>query len=146
MSNRIRKGFTLVELLIVVVILGILAAVVVPQFTNATSEATAGNLKAQLSTLQNQIELYSARNNGGSPFAAAAGATSWDTLRNGGYIKANPINPASTATDKTTVGVTVTATDRGSTSYAWLWNTTNKTLYASFFNEATGLVSTTAAD
>ncbi|HIA72119.1 MAG TPA: prepilin-type N-terminal cleavage/methylation domain-containing protein, partial [Phycisphaerales bacterium] len=34
-QNIIRRGFTLIEILIVVVILGILAAVVVPQFTNA---------------------------------------------------------------------------------------------------------------
>ena len=38
-QNIIRRGFTLIEILIVVVILGILAAVVVPQFTNAADDA-----------------------------------------------------------------------------------------------------------
>jgi general secretion pathway protein G len=145
MSNRIRKGFTLVELLIVVVILGILAAVVVPQFTNATGEASAGNLKAQLSTLQKQIELYAARNSGVYPFPTAAGAATWDTLRNGGYIKANPTNPAFTGATKTGIETAI-GTVKGSAANAWVWNSADRTLYASFFNEGTGVVSTTATD
>ncbi|MEI7658032.1 MAG: prepilin-type N-terminal cleavage/methylation domain-containing protein [Phycisphaerae bacterium] len=144
MNNRIRKGFTLVEILIVVVILGILASVVVPQFTNATSEATAGNLKAQLRSLQNQIELYAARNNGSYPITAAA--ANWNLLRTGGYIKADPINPASTAADKTTVSVVTTGGTRGAAASAWVWNTADTTIYASFFNETTGVVTQTATD
>jgi prepilin-type N-terminal cleavage/methylation domain-containing protein len=137
MNNRIRKGFTLVELLIVVVILGILAAVVVPQFTNATSEATAGNLKAQLTSIQNQIELYAARNNGTYPFPAAAGAATWNNLTTGGaYL-----------TLATKNGIeTVIGTTKGSATNAWVWNSADRTLYASNFNETTGAVSTTATD
>ena len=46
MSTRVQKakGFTLVEILIVVVILGILAAIVIPQFTNASESAKASSL------------------------------------------------------------------------------------------------------
>ena len=39
MIRRNRKGFTLIEILIVVIILGILAAIVIPQFTNVGKEA-----------------------------------------------------------------------------------------------------------
>ncbi len=64
MRNTVAKGFTLVEILIVVVILGILAAIVVPQFTNAANDARQGNVETQTSTLQNQIELFAAQNSG----------------------------------------------------------------------------------
>lgn len=53
-----RGGFTLVEVLIVVVILGILAATVLPQFTRADSDAKETALMQNLQTLRSQIELY----------------------------------------------------------------------------------------
>lgn len=53
-----RSGFTLVEILIVVIILGILAAIVIPQFTNASQDARKNSLASQLQTLRSQIQLY----------------------------------------------------------------------------------------
>src|SRR5689334_3279378 len=96
MRAQVRKAFTLVEILIVVVILGILAAIVVPQFTNATQDAQVGNIRAQLDTLNNQIELFKARNNVYPNFTANAFAemTTPDANPNhGGYLKADPVNP-----------------------------------------------------
>ncbi len=57
------KGFTLVEILIVVVILGILAAIVIPQFTEASTEAKESRLCTDLQTMRSQIELYKAQHN-----------------------------------------------------------------------------------
>ena len=59
-SHRRRRNgaFTLVEILIVVVILGVLAAIVIPQFSTATSEAHLNTLLGNLQTLRLQIELY----------------------------------------------------------------------------------------
>ena len=53
-----RKGFTLVEILIVVIILGILAAIVIPQFTNASQDARRSSLKSTVQSVRSQIELY----------------------------------------------------------------------------------------
>lgn len=57
-AQQVPKGFTLVELLIVVIILAILAAVVIPQFQSSTTEAKESALDANLSAMRNAIELY----------------------------------------------------------------------------------------
>ncbi|MEM7626840.1 MAG: prepilin-type N-terminal cleavage/methylation domain-containing protein [Planctomycetota bacterium] len=67
------KGFTLVEILIVVVILGILAAIVIPQFTSASESAKASSLVTQLQSLRSQLELYQLEHNGDYPGLNAAG-------------------------------------------------------------------------
>ena len=56
--KRMNKGFTLVEILIVVIILGILAAIVIPQFTEASNDARVSALVSDLQTVRSQIELY----------------------------------------------------------------------------------------
>ncbi|HNS19180.1 MAG TPA: prepilin-type N-terminal cleavage/methylation domain-containing protein [Sedimentisphaerales bacterium] len=65
-----KRGFTLVEILIVVVILGILAAIVIPQFTQASTEAKTNSLCSNLQTLRSQIELYKVQHNDKVPAAA----------------------------------------------------------------------------
>ena len=63
MNPRIRKGFTLIEILIVVIILGILAAIVIPQFTNASKEAKQSSLVTMVQSLRSQIALYKLQHN-----------------------------------------------------------------------------------
>ena len=60
---RAKSGFTLVEILIVVVILGILAAIVIPQFTEASTEAKESRLLSDLQTMRSQLELYKIQHN-----------------------------------------------------------------------------------
>ncbi len=64
---KARRGFTLVEILIVVVILGILAAIVIPQFTQASTEAKENSLRSDLQSLRSQIELYKCQHNDTPP-------------------------------------------------------------------------------
>jgi general secretion pathway protein G len=62
-----KRGFTLVEILIVVVILGILAAIVIPQFTQASTEAKTSSLASDLQSLRSQIQLYKVQHNDVAP-------------------------------------------------------------------------------
>lgn len=64
--NR-KKAFTLVELLIVVIILGILAAIVIPQFTDASTDARMSSLVYNLREMRKQIDLYRQQHNGKLP-------------------------------------------------------------------------------
>jgi general secretion pathway protein G len=66
-----QRAFTLVELLIVVIILAILAAIIVPQFSSATVDAQETALDANLSGLRAAIELYNAQHTTGYPGAVA---------------------------------------------------------------------------
>ena len=67
---KAKRGFTLVEILIVVVILGILAAIVIPQFTEASTEAKVSRLASDLQTMRSQIELYKVQHSDTPPLLA----------------------------------------------------------------------------
>ncbi|MHC4645112.1 MAG: type IV pilin protein [Planctomycetota bacterium] len=62
-----KKGLSLVELIIVVAILGILGAIVLPQFQDNAAEARESAAKANLQSLRAAIELYAAQHNGIAP-------------------------------------------------------------------------------
>ncbi|GDX98828.1 hypothetical protein LBMAG48_12320 [Phycisphaerae bacterium] len=132
-KSTIRKAFTLVEILIVVVILGILAAIVVPQFTSATQDSQAGNIKSQLGTLQRQIELFQAKNNQYPTFATGASTVNWAPMIAGGFIKNPPKNPAWPDQSVDEASRVASGTAFGSTSAGWCWHTTNNQIYASYF-------------
>jgi len=115
-----RKGFTLVEILIVVIILGILAAVVIPQFTEASNDARASALNSDLQTVRSQIELYKIQHNDTLPtdettiVAQLTSKTLVDGTVNaagtfGPYLQQFPTNPY---TNTNTVGA-ATAADQG---------------------------------
>jgi len=78
MPHTGQKGFTLVELLIVVIILAVLAAVVVPQFSTSTDEAKISALDSTLANMRASLDLYYQQHSGSYPGAkAATGGTTW---------------------------------------------------------------------
>jgi type IV pilus assembly protein PilA len=65
------EGFTLVELLVVMLILGLLAAIAIPSFFNQRDKAKDADAKAAVRTTQTAMETY-ATDNGGSYLGATA--------------------------------------------------------------------------
>jgi general secretion pathway protein G len=58
-NQRKRAGFTLVEIMVVIVILCILAATIIPKFVGATGQAKVGAAKADIANLTTAIESFS---------------------------------------------------------------------------------------
>ncbi|MEX2186460.1 MAG: type II secretion system protein [Pirellulales bacterium] len=68
--NRRKLGFTLIEVLIVVVIMAVLAATIIPQFTASTDDAQKSAAAYNLHTMRSQIQLYRTEHAGTYPTIA----------------------------------------------------------------------------
>ena len=69
------KGFTLVELLIVVIILAILAAIIVPQFSGATDDAEQAAYDTNIANIRAAIDLYRQQHNAYPGAVTSSGGT-----------------------------------------------------------------------
>ena len=130
---KAKSGFTLVEILIVVVILGILAAIVIPQFTEASTEAKTSSLCTDLQTMRSQIELYKIQHNDDLPgqvgsatlVQAMTGQTEVDGdvwaagTAYGPYVQKIPLNQFN---DRDTIREEA-ATTAGANTDGWTFNT-----------------------
>jgi general secretion pathway protein G len=118
-GRRNAGGFTLIEILIVVVILGILAAIVIPELSSASRQAREGVLKDDLRFMREQITRYMIQHDDDPPgypgggdingvptealfidqmtratdLFSNSGATSTDVFRFGPYLTRIPDNP-----------------------------------------------------
>jgi type IV pilus assembly protein PilA len=84
-ENRSLSGFTLIELMIVVAIIGILAAIALPKFSNLVIKSKEASVKGKLGALRGALNIYYADNEGTYPRVDLA------ALRTGGkYLDAIP--------------------------------------------------------
>ena len=84
---RHRSAFTLVEVLIVVIILGILAAAIIPQFTSAADEGRTNSTAMVVKSMMRKVSAEKAKN---GSFPAAITASMFE----GGALPRNPLFPS----------------------------------------------------
>ena len=114
-----RRGFTLIELVIVIVILGILSSIALPKFVNLSVQAKEGATKASLGGVRSGIAMwyanYAVTNNG---------ATAWPTIGNitdgSVMVQPFPVNPYNNSINVTTGTSRATAAGAG-----WVYNSTS---------------------
>jgi general secretion pathway protein G len=154
-----RTGFTLIEILIVVVILGILAAIVVPQFSNASLVARENTLKDDLRYLRTQVMVYKAQHQdtspgypGGSSAASPTEAAFLDQMTNytdpegtssssmtatqklGPYLSKMPNNPINNLTTINVLADNAALPAAPTNTYGWIYHPKTQT----FLSDATG--------
>jgi len=140
--GRGHRGFTLVELLIVVTIIGILATIVIPQFSNASTQARENALKDELRYLRTQIVVYKAQHKDIAPgvsgdfveqmtlYTNDVGATSVtgsSAYKFGPYLSKMPKNPMNDLNTIEQSNQNPLVADGG---HGWKYNTTTQEIIA----------------
>lgn len=134
MQSRRQRAFTLVEILIVVVILGVLAAIVVPQFSTATEEASATATASQLRKLRDVLAVYQVRNGWALPNITEGSATWGELVTSGDYLRRPPVNRW-VGPDSGRIIVFGAAPDAGyQAAYGWIYDPATGSIWAAGFD------------
>lgn len=80
-----QKGFATLEVIMMVVVIGILATIAVPRFTDVTTKANTAKIQADLSTIDTAVQMYY--------MEKGSDASSIDDLVNGNYLMDKPTPP-----------------------------------------------------
>lgn len=131
-----KRGFSVVELLIVVAILGILAAIVVPQFQSQSTRAKGAVAKDNLRILRSAIELYTAQHGGippgyenDDPQTPPTSAVFHDQLVvNRVYLAKIPKNPFNNLRNIRMIGNNEAFPEDAVDGYAWIYQAATKTI------------------
>lgn len=141
-----RSGFTLIEVLIVIVIMAVLAATIVPQFSSSTEDARATSTEFTLHTLKNQMQMYKAHHLDELPTTITAGdmpqlvgktdkfgavGTSATHVYGPYLLDGFPVNPV---TNVNTVVAATSATDAALEDAGWGYDAATGTFYAGVNN------------
>ncbi|WP_319371060.1 prepilin-type N-terminal cleavage/methylation domain-containing protein [uncultured Ilyobacter sp.] len=138
-----KKGFTLIELMVVIAIIGLLAAIALPKFSDVTSQAKVANVQGNLSSLRTSISMFYAKtetypdfitDNAYGTLASIEGTDSnGDTVDFTEFYNKTilPDTPAfNAAADGTKVDATNVTTAIGTDDGGWVYTVTDGTILA----------------
>lgn len=134
--SGMKRAFSLVELMIVVAVLGILAAIAVPQFQQHSMQAKEAVAKDSLRLLRGAIELYTARHGGVPPGyedddvgTTPAGSFFYDQMvRDGRYLLDIPENPFNNLDTINVIGNTEAFPASATGRFGWAYQPATKTI------------------
>ena len=133
-KERSRSAFTLIEVLIVVIIMAVLAATIIPQFSSSTNDAKTSSLQFNLHTIRSQIEMYKVHHLGKVPTMTTFvdqmtkptdvnGATTGTNLIYGPYfqgqVPSNPFTGTNTLVAVATAGKDATGVVAGGAGWQY---------------------------
>ncbi|MHC4424970.1 MAG: type II secretion system protein [Planctomycetota bacterium] len=135
-----KRAFSLVELIIVVAVLGILAAIVVPQFRSHSTQAKKAVAKDSLRILRSAIELYTAQHGGvppgyenDDPQNSPTSSSFYNQLVvNRIYLSKIPKNPFNNLQDMRMIGNAETFPQNPIDGYGWVYHPATKTIRLSW--------------
>lgn len=153
MNTTRRAGFTLVEILIVVLILGIIAAIALPRFSNASATARASMMADDLRIMRQQAEIYRGQHlgraagyppGGGDPTEAQfiahmtlasnqiGESAPADTpgFRFGPYLREIPVNPVNGKDSVLVLPDGAALPDAASDAHGWIYQPSTMTIRA----------------
>jgi len=133
--KTVRHGFTLIEVLIVVVILAVLAATIIPQFTDSTKDAQESVLLTNLKILRTQIQVYRAHHGGKAPsgdlseLLKATHADGTDGGKFGPYLQFIPKNELTDSNAVIPIAAENAVAGDVTSDDGWIYSTTSSKLW-----------------
>ena len=129
MDSRRHKAFTLIEILIVVVILGILAAVAIAGFSSATSDAQLSVTSHELQKIRRLIGVYQVRHSEQLPTVTAGDGT-WGEIISRDYIMKPPVNAWVGGGNGRVIALGSAADTVYQTDYGWIYDPATGNIFA----------------
>jgi general secretion pathway protein G len=133
--SRNRRAFTLVEILIVVVILGILASIVVPQFASATSDAQKSAMQDQVNRIRKALAVYYVRAGNVYPTITAGDGTWGEMLSaSSSYMRQPPSNMWVGGPNSRVIVIGSAPDTAFQTDHGWIFNPATGDVWAGGFD------------
>ncbi len=131
--GHVRNGFTLIEILIVVVILGILAALVVPLMAGASEDAAVATAHTELNKLRRAMDVFMVSNDNALPTVIAGDGT-WGEIVTPEYLREAPVNSYVGGANSRVIALGNAPDAAFQTTHGWVFNAATGEVWAGSFD------------